>query len=62
MKDKGGNVKCSLWFEDVRLSLRWSSLDVIRYRQVTDKSDVWSFGVVLLELFTKGETPYQGQA
>ena len=46
---------------DVRLSVRWCAPEVILHRQVMRKSDVWSFGIVLIEMFSKGAVPYQGQ-
>ena len=41
-----------------KYSLKWTDLDVIRYRRFTIKSDVWSFGVFLTELVTHGDEPY----
>uniref|UniRef100_A0A914RMM0 Protein kinase domain-containing protein n=1 Tax=Parascaris equorum TaxID=6256 RepID=A0A914RMM0_PAREQ len=34
--------------------------EVIRKRQFTNKTDVWSFGVLLYEIFTDGSEPYPG--
>lgn len=45
----------------VFLSVRWCAPEVILHRQVMRKSDVWSFGIVLIEMFSKGAVPYQGQ-
>ena len=41
-----------------RLPFKWLSIESLLQRVFTHKSDVWSFGVTLWELFTFGEPPY----
>ncbi|GJQ71359.1 hypothetical protein Trydic_g11091 [Trypoxylus dichotomus] len=42
------------------IAVKWSAPEAILLREFTPKSDVWSFGIFLMELFTFGKTPYQG--
>jgi fyn-related kinase len=46
--------------EQTRLPIKWTAPEAIRERRFTFKSDVWSFGILLVELFTLGEMPYKG--
>lgn len=39
---------------------RWSAPEVIAKNNYTIKCDVWSYGVLLMEIFTKGQLPYAG--
>ena len=41
-----------------QLPVRWMPPEVINYGKHSSQSDVWSFGVVLWEIFTFGGSPY----
>ncbi|RMX56173.1 hypothetical protein pdam_00022636 [Pocillopora damicornis] len=54
ISDRGIYTKTS----DGGVPWRWSSLESLKCRVYTSKSDVWSFGILLWEIFTYGEVPY----
>ncbi|XP_074662083.1 epidermal growth factor receptor-like [Tubulanus polymorphus] len=43
-----------------KMPIKWLALECIQHRIFTKKSDVWSFGVTVWELFTYGQRPYEG--
>ncbi|KAL3854543.1 hypothetical protein ACJMK2_013807, partial [Sinanodonta woodiana] len=42
-----------------KMPIKWLALECIQHRIFTHKSDVWSFGVTVWELFTYGARPYE---
>lgn len=38
--------------------LRWSSPEVLMSRKYSFKSDVWSYGILLWEIFSLGQIPF----
>ena len=42
------------------LPVRWMSPECIETRQFTEASDVWAFGVLMMEVYSDGMLPYKG--
>jgi serine/threonine protein kinase len=40
--------------EDQQLPIRWTAPEALEFSKFTHKSDVWSFGIMLWELFSLG--------
>ena len=45
---------------DTKIPVRWSSLEGILYNSFSTSSDVWSFGVLMWEIWSYAELPYAG--
>ncbi|KAL3848375.1 hypothetical protein ACJMK2_019237 [Sinanodonta woodiana] len=44
----------------LKMAIKWMAPEVLLYNKYSTKADVWSFGILLLEIFTHGREPYDG--
>uniref|UniRef100_A0A914E150 Tyrosine-protein kinase n=1 Tax=Acrobeloides nanus TaxID=290746 RepID=A0A914E150_9BILA len=43
-----------------KFPIKWTSPEAAAYGNFTVKSDAWSYGILLYEIFTRGQVPYPG--
>ncbi|KAK3095989.1 hypothetical protein FSP39_021779, partial [Pinctada imbricata] len=44
----------------LKMAIKWMAPEVLLCNKYSTKADVWSFGIVLIEIFTYGKEPYDG--
>lgn len=45
---------------NTKIPVRWTAPEAAVYQRFSVKSDVWSFGVLLYEMLSRGKMPYEG--
>lgn len=59
--DENGAYLTFLAPAGAKFPIKWTAPEAALYGRFTIKSDVWSFGILLTELTTKGRVPYPGK-
>lgn len=54
------HLDCVTMVSGAKFPIKWTAPEAALYGRFTIKSDVWSFGILLTELITKGRVPYPG--
>ena len=42
-----------------RIPVKWTAPEAVLYRKYTTKSDVWSYGMVMYEIWSLGHKPFE---
>uniref|UniRef100_A0A672HIT9 Tyrosine-protein kinase n=1 Tax=Salarias fasciatus TaxID=181472 RepID=A0A672HIT9_SALFA len=45
-----------------KFPVKWSPPEVLHFSKYSSKSDVWSFGVVMWEIYSEGRTPFENRS
>ena len=45
--------------ERLKLSIKWTAAEAMKMKSFNEKSDVWSFGIVVWEVMSYGDFPYK---
>lgn len=45
--------------QGAKFPIKWTAPEAVYYGKFSPKSDVWSFGVLLFEIVTRGRKPYE---
>lgn len=43
------------------MAIKWMSPEVLLCNKYSTKGDVWTFGIVLVEILSYGKEPYEGE-
>ena len=43
-----------------KIPIRWTAPEALEHARYGESSDVWSFGITVIELFLNGKEPYRG--
>lgn len=44
----------------LKMAIKWMAPEVLLYNKYSTKADIWSFGILMMEVFTYGKEPYEG--
>ncbi|CAF4864631.1 unnamed protein product [Rotaria sp. Silwood1] len=53
-KENGNNIST----EKIKCRTKWTAPEVLESKKYTHKSDMWSYGILLWEIFSYGRCPY----
>ncbi len=61
-KDRGGDDEQGFYkmTHGANIPVRWTAPEALKDQKYTHASDMWSYGVVLWEIWSNGSTPYHG--
>ena len=50
-----------IYFQDGKIAIRWAAPESAQQKVFTTASDVWSYYILLWEIMSFGERPYQNK-